>query len=445
MRWFAKSLVLTLAACGGGEISVEDVDVVEPACQTDADCGSGESCWVNPVAAYSVCVPACQTDDDCEGDRQCRQMFDTVACVDPLPAEPPPEPQVDADDIPLGPGNVQCIGAVDGRVTIPFTLDEQTTSAMVIPFTTDGGSVRPDAWVLPDGQAVFSNGGAGILGVTSSLLGVTAPLFLPTTPVLEDLLVPGTHEYVVEATTEELCATVLLEDATTGTRLDLNLILVGLDDVDAASADDDVELGIAIDTLSDIFDTAGITIGTVRVSDAAPEVSDAFSVIDSQDDMDALMATSVSPGPSDEELLSVNLFLVSVIDLPNSAAIGVSQGLPGPAGIHGTAASGVVLTSGFLRSGNQTSATIGAELTGVVMAHEIGHWLGLFHTSELAGGVQDPLEDTPACGDIAERLQNNELDGCPDRANLMFPVADPLSRTLTADQASVLVANPVTR
>ena len=172
-----------LVACGS---SIEEpVRVETPACQTSADCDDGDACWVDPVGLTSRCVPACEEDRDCPGDQLCRTMFATNACVDPLPEPPPPPPALggdDADGLPIVPAEVQCIGPVDGRVTIPFQLTPDTTSAMVVPFTTDGGPVRPVNLRIPDGRTLPISGDASFLGVSASLLGYTAPLFLPPCP-----------------------------------------------------------------------------------------------------------------------------------------------------------------------------------------------------------------------------------------------------------------------
>ena len=424
---------------------LDDVEVViPPECSSNVDCPDGQRCWVDPVAAQNRCVDGCDSDADCADGLECRVMFDTRACVDPLPEPPPPIEVVDQDGFPVAPGNVDCIGPVNDAVEIQFAITPDTQSISVVPFSTDGGAVRPLSWQLPSGDFAFTNGGAGFLGVTSALLGYTAPLFLPQAPLLDELMQPGTHVYTVLADTEQLCVYSVEEQPDTGTSIDLNLYFVGLNDLNAASAASDPDLAVALDTFADIVAEAGIDVDQIRVIDAPPDVADEFSVITDRNQLDALAASSVPPGDSDDELLSVNIFLVSVIDFDGSNAIGISQGIAGPAGLHGTPGSGVVFTSEFLRLGVQEDPTLGAQLTGAVMAHEVGHWLGLFHTTE-QNGQQDPLPDTPVCEDIVERAANNQLDGCPDRTNFMFPIASAFARTVTPDQADVLVANPVTR
>jgi hypothetical protein len=52
---------------------------------------------------------------------------------------------------------------------------------------------------------------------------------------------------------------------------------------------------------------------------------------------------------------------------------------------------------------------------GQTMAHEIGHFLGLRHTTEHGGSEHDPISDTPECSDP----QNGT--SCRDHRNFMFP------------------------
>ena len=440
MRSYLGLLGAALAlGCGGSGLGNVG-NVPPPECLTNADCADGEVCWIDPIAAQNQCGTSCNTDDDCDAGLECRVMFDVWACV-----QPPPAVLIAEANQLATPGEVQCVGPIDGTFEIPFTVGANARSLTVVPFSTDGGSVRPDSWRLPDGQFAFSNGNAGILGVSSSLLGYTAPLFVPAAPTLDGLLQPGEHTYTVQAETEALCSYVVEETAGDGATLDLNLYFVGLEDLNASSATGDAALNLTLETFGDIFAQAGVSLGGLRFNDVAPDIAAEFTVIDERTDLGTLVTASVPPGATDEELLSVNVFFVTTIDLPDSGAIGISQGIPGPVGLHGTPGSGVVLTAEFLRLGTAQDPTLGAQLSGVVLAHEVGHWLGLFHTSELSGTVQDPLSDTPECSGIMELMEDSDFSSCDDVDNLMFPVASPSARTLTLDQASVLRANPVTR
>lgn len=89
--------------------------------------------------------------------------------------------------------------------------------------------------------------------------------------------------------------------------------------------------------------------------------------------------------------------------------LGIAGGIPGLPGFTGTKASAMtVFIEPHRTSGGAGSLLSNSDLTfvGNTMAHEAGHFLGLFHTSESTGSTstsglnytQDPLIETPYCG-----------------------------------------------
>ena len=68
------------------------------------------------------------------------------------------------------------------------------------------------------------------------------------------------------------------------------------------------------------------------------------------------------------------------------------------------------------------------ERMGRVMAHEAGHFLGLFHTVERVSGVVDSLSDTPE-------------SAAESRDNLMFFAAE--NEVLSEQQKEVLRSHPL--
>ena len=52
-----------------------------------------------------------------------------------------------------------------------------------------------------------------------------------------------------------------------------------------------------------------------------------------------------------------------------------------------------------------------------VALHELGHFFGLYHTTEIGGTDVDEYEDTPECTDMAL----NYYSECEDRNYIMFP------------------------
>jgi hypothetical protein len=129
----------------------------------------------------------------------------------------------------------------------------------------------------------------------------------------------------------------------------------------------------------------------------------------------------------------VNLFVVAKV----GPLLGVSGGTPGAAGLHGSALSGVALALD----------TAGIERADQVLFHELGHQLGLFHTSELDGFEIEPLSDTPACTADYDEDGDGRLRGdeCRDQGadNVMF--WEGTGKVLSAQQIDVLTRALVLR
>ena len=103
--------------------------------------------------------------------------------------------------------------------------------------------------------------------------------------------------------------------------------------------------------------------------------------------------------------LAANFFFTKKL----AGVYGYSQGIPAALGILGTSSGGVVVSIDT----HMTDSGFDAHEFGLTMAHENGHSMGLYHTSERDGSDHDTISDTPQCagGDAA---------GCPDGINIMF-------------------------
>jgi hypothetical protein len=103
-----------------------------------------------------------------------------------------------------------------------------------------------------------------------------------------------------------------------------------------------------------------------------------------------------------------------------------------------------------------------ARFAGQIIAHELGHALGLFHTSEAPlrpashgsggegrEGIYDGLADTAMCSATADKngdgvLSSNECRG-DDARNLMFWGTPRGATDLTPQQADIAVRSLLTR
>jgi hypothetical protein len=153
-------------------------------------------------------------------------------------------------------------------------------------------------------------------------------------------------------------------------------------------------------------------------------------------DLKALLPLSALAGGQ-----GLPLFLVKDVTLwPDAELWALSGGIPVPA-VLGTDRSGIVVSAALL---NRDPL-----FAGQVLAHEIGHALGLFHTTEsvvltragVATSLNDGLVDTPSCPASADRDADGALTKAEcqtfDANNLMFWGTPPGAIALTATQADI--------
>jgi hypothetical protein len=169
----------------------------------------------------------------------------------------------------------------------------------------------------------------------------------------------------------------------------------------------------------------------------------------------------------------MNLFLVPTMlftanDGTPGNVVGVDGTIPGPSGFSGTVQSGAAVSSEGLRDTDrcteEVSLSCGSDLTAYISAHETGHFLGLYHTSESDGGAFDPIADTPVCacdlcapageqgrcavgaGVVTGPDCLRSLSSCGGGRNLMFWLLGNLSNgRVSPEQARIVRANPLVR
>ena len=244
--------------------------------------------------------------------------------------------------------------------------------------------------------------------------------------------------------------------------LDVNLFFVGVDGLDAATAETDTNFQSILSNVESIYGGAGISFGNVSYIDVSGSDADTYGVIDSIDGPSSELARlfQLSKGQTNR---AINFFFVADIGGGDAGftLLGLAGGVPGPPALHGTTRSGVAVNmADFIEAKGAADADMIAEASGLVeliMAHEAGHYLGLYHTTERNGqaldanGIlgQDPLSDTPTCDDGSDangdkRLSSSECADA-DGGNLMFWSPGQTSRSLTSQQGTILSGNPVVK
>lgn len=141
---------------------------------------------------------------------------------------------------------------------------------------------------------------------------------------------------------------------------------------------------------------------------------------------------------------AMNVFFID--DFTDAAGVlGIAAGIPGPNGVPQTAGSGVVIA---LDSHRTTEGVLNTTLMGETIAHELGHQLGLFHTTEADGGTHDVVPDTAECTLEMDTNRDGQLaaEECPDGQNVMFWTAASFSQDLMSPaQSDVLFFSPVSQ
>lgn len=269
-------------------------------------------------------------------------------------------------------------------------------SAVLIP-NNDSVDLLPGTWTLDLGSwsAVFDAAGEAVpVGLDSAV-----------------------HAFV-------LVRTEPVETAT----LDVALHFTGSGALTASSAPTTEQVVDALDALDDALEPNGITIGNISYTDLPDGFNTPLELAEGSCLESAASRTLMqTPTPSRPDALNVffvpdftcNASGTQPFDL-GPALAGIANGLPG---VPFSTSEGVFVSTRYMVD---TPA-----LWTKVVAHEIAHQLGLFHTTELSGTIFDPIADTP--------------EGPID--NLMFwdPSVFPDGFVLSPEQGRVLRNNPLVR
>ena len=141
----------------------------------------------------------------------------------------------------------------------------------------------------------------------------------------------------------------------------------------------------------------------------------------------------------------INLFLLESFSGVNGGGLlGISGSIPSPMGFSSDF-NAVLVNATATREGDRD---FHISSTAAILVHEIGHYLGLAHTTEDRFQAHDFINDTPQC---IEDSHDTNLDGianqseCPDGSNIMFWMDEFVfeKTTFSADQQRVMHLAPI--
>ena len=204
------------------------------------------------------------------------------------------------------------------------------------------------------------------------------------------------------------------------------------------------DISAALSVMSSIYSANGIILtinSTITISDTQyAEVSGTFT----NSTTSALVSQGVTEG--------VNLFFIE--DYSDSEHLGNAAGIPGSMGIANS-------WNGVLNSlsAHASGTTLDAQLLGETAAHEMGHQLGLFHTTESGGTEFDILTDTAECLNSTKDvfviygiMSAEECEGYGAENVMFWTPWTPASRsagkkqeTLSSHQQHVLKYSPIAK
>lgn len=216
--------------------------------------------------------------------------------------------------------------------------------------------------------------------------------------------------------------------------LDLNVVTVeGVE-----LSDEDLEA--AMERVGLVLEDSGLSLGNVEYYEVPGE---RFVGAEDDEGLAALRSAELDGAPE----RSMNLFVIQDFT-EGDGTLGFAAGIPGPIGLQATASSGVVIAVDAHLDGD---FAFDPDLFGETAAHEFGHQLGLFHTTEADGLSHDPLPDTPQCDadtydeDGDREVSAEECESADGRHAMFWTAAEFEQVTWSDDQRFVLRNSPSLR
>ena len=279
----------------------------------------------------------------------------------------------------------QTVGS-DGLLAGFFVVPEDGVSFLLSIFLGSNYNIKFDSLTDPSGKDILSASSTpNLYDASSGNIG---------TPGYANVLVPQSPSFSAKAGTWTFKAntndrvSIALRTGSTPSAATITIQPYITGTIWSAS-----DISVALIIMKRIYSKNGITLtvkSTITISDTQyATVSKTFT--------DTTTSALLSQGSTD----GVNLFFVQD-QLEKTSFLGKAAGIPGSMGIANSW-NGVLI---FLIP-HASGTMLDAQLLGETAAHEMGHQLGLFHTTESGGNQFDILSDTLEC---QKSTQDNNSD-----------------------------------
>ncbi len=284
-------------------------------------------------------------------------------------------------------------------------------------------------------------------GAAPSALG----LFLPSTDrVNGTLLGPGRYPFDFFSNANvpidiEVYAYQALAENATGL-INLNVHLGVSTGISAAEAPNNQAMTEFLTKIDDLLQPGDLALRRVRFFDVANAAYDDLEL--QTGEYFTLFSTATDSEQNDLDLFLIDGFLDNGIP---TGVVGISGGIPGPYHAAGFPTAGVAIAWSAITN------VYDPLFAGVIAAHELGHYLGLFHTTEsfspgevdengdpitLGPRDYDPIEDTVECapGDG----QSTSAGNCVNQGTqyVMFWLPQGGATEFSPSQQAVMHRNP---
>ena len=407
-----------------------------PSCVMNADCREGYVCSTTTGGAnsmgYGFCKPSCEF-TGCEPGFACMPSG-VCSCEHDDAVTEQQVRRLDFGSVEVGRSNFEWIEFEvpdDGiSLTVTLTPRDASVAPVFVRLMAPGGVPLYEFFDEESSPMTFTH-----------TTYAKATMIYPNAPELD--LPPGTYQVQIGAAGETAMDVEVFiktgNDPDQGGRMPLNLWFTKTTYMNANKASSDETFQAALAAVKETYAEAGIVLEPITYRDVPEPLATRYAVVDGSS-ADAVTAAILGGTPT--QGLNV-VFVDQWVGSGGSITLGQASGIPGPPGRADTRTLGVLVSMATTFRGRQ-----GAPHLASIISHEIGHYMGLYHTTEADGGQFDPLSDTPECPASMDANGDGSLSTaeCGSRANnLMFWQASnqPSEQTLSPAQDWVLLRNPM--